>query len=162
MIDELLDLAEELAERDEAIAKRKAISMAYYAAFHALCELVADALVEDKESPLYSKIYRHIEHGIIDKSGAFSLDDKPYETMNEVRDQLRNLRQRRETSDYSPFVQSEILDAQDAITRGHIVVRLIRSIGLENRRELALNIILGNSKKSRGSGPSETRIQNEK
>lgn len=153
MIDDLLNLADELAKRDQQVAKRKAISTAYYAAFHALCQLVADALIEEnKESPLYSKVYRHIEHSTFDKQDAFNSSDGSSRTIIKVRDELRNLRQKREQSDYSPYIGNEKIDAHDAVDRARAVINLIRSIETKSRRELALNIVLGSSKKSRGLG----------
>ena len=151
MIDDLLTLAEELARRDQTTARRKAISTAYYAAFHALCELVADALVVDQTSSLYAKIYRHIEHSIFDKQDLFRTNDSDSVSIENIRKLIYNLRQERELSDYAPQSNDYLFNALDAVAVARTVVGMIRLIKPENRRDLALTILVGSSRKSRGT-----------
>jgi hypothetical protein len=68
MHDDLLDIAADLAQREEGKPRqtslRRAISSAYYALFHALAALCADELVGHSKSwSVYAPIYRTLDHG---------------------------------------------------------------------------------------------------
>jgi NAD(P)-dependent dehydrogenase (short-subunit alcohol dehydrogenase family) len=70
--DELLSLASSLAntpvsEATEAIYRR-AISTAYYAAFHLLSEAAADRAAKDSISGISNVLQRHLSHGQMKKS----------------------------------------------------------------------------------------------
>ncbi len=156
MIDELLTLAEELARREQSVAKRRAISTAYYAAFHALCELVADAFISDRKSKMYERIYRHIEHSAVNNPDLFRISDNQSENFGNVRDLLLNLRQSREIADYSPRSNDAPLDAEFAVAEARNIVEIIRSIQSEDRYNLALNILLGGGRKTKSTHNSIT------
>lgn len=68
--DHLLEQADQLLTRPDRGAprqanKRRAISAAYYALFHALARLVANELIgsAQRHTPRYALIYRSLEHG---------------------------------------------------------------------------------------------------
>jgi len=69
MHDDLLDLATDLAHREQTgrprqASLRRAISTAYYALFHDLAYLCADELVGWRESwDVFAPIYRTLDHG---------------------------------------------------------------------------------------------------
>ncbi len=68
MIDDLLALADDLAQRDSGRPKqaslRRAVATAYYAVFHALAKMCADQLIGfSKPWEVYTPIYRSIDHG---------------------------------------------------------------------------------------------------
>lgn len=70
LTDDLITISERLLADGLASAKqadiRRAISTAYYAVFHRLCELCADALVGKSHSPdAYTSIYRSLDHGSV-------------------------------------------------------------------------------------------------
>jgi len=72
---------------------RRAISTAYYAVFHRLCELCADALVGKSHSPdAYTSIYRSLDHGSA----------------------LQTLKQIKPRSDIPPRIISNFAELQDA------------------------------------------------
>jgi len=154
MIDEILILAEELAGREQPAAKRRAISTAYYAAFHALCELVADAFIPDRKSKMYERIYRHIEHSAVNNPDVFRISDRDSQTFGNVRDSFLNLRQSREIADYSPRSNDAPLDAAFAVAEARNIVELLRSIQSEDRYNLALNILLGGARKAKSPNNS--------
>lgn len=143
MIDELLKLADELANANEPIKNRKAISVAYYATFHALCEMIAETLVEDKNSSLYEKLYRHIDHKIFENDKAFIIEKSDPDSFNEIRTSLQNLKQARETADYQSASLTTFFDTVIPISSARNTVSLIRQLDQEQRRILALNILIG-------------------
>ncbi|MGA8172582.1 MAG: hypothetical protein WB816_17365 [Methylocystis sp.] len=66
MIDDLLALADDLAQRDSGRPKqaslRRAVATAYYAVFHALAKMRADRLIGfSKPWDVYTPIYRSID-----------------------------------------------------------------------------------------------------
>jgi hypothetical protein len=148
MIDGLLALANELAEREDGAARRRAVSTAYYAAFHAVCEMMAEALVGDRTSPLFEKVYRHVDHKVVDKKRTFGTDGENAELIETVRTALVNLRQRRELADYSPSADDEDFaeDARGSVQAAREIIRTIQAIDPSQRHALALNVILDGGK----------------
>lgn len=72
MIDDLLELAEHLAQKDAKKPKqaslRRSASTACYAVFHALARMCADAFVGwSKPWNVYAPVYRSLEHGAAKK-----------------------------------------------------------------------------------------------
>jgi len=68
VIEDLLDLADELAVKDQNRPKqaslRRAAATAYYAVFHALAKLCADQLVgTTRPWDAYTPVYRALDHG---------------------------------------------------------------------------------------------------
>ena len=146
MIDELLALADELSRRADVVARRRAISTAYYAAFHALCDLIAGSLVEEQNSPLFEKIYRHLDHKHLDKDIIFAIEGADPKEFDAIRIGLRNLRQLREAADYAPYGSDEVFDDASYLTNTREVVQKIKKIDPVKRRHLALNILIGGGK----------------
>lgn len=143
MINQLLNLADELAKPDEPIKNRKAISIAYYATFHALCEMIADTLVEDKTSSLYEKLYRHIDHKIFENDKAFEIEKTDPDVFKIIKTSLQNLKQERETADYQSASKINSFDAKQPVSTAQKTIALIRNLNQEQRRILALNILIG-------------------
>lgn len=116
MIDELLDLAL-LQAKGNAIEQRRAISTAYYAAFHALCRLVAAQLVGDPSSDpaLYEGVYRSLDHKLADRQIRFAATT----ATEEVRVALHELRERRADADYRP--------GSYAVTQDHVIETILRA-----------------------------------
>jgi len=93
-------LSDDLVEQNQAVVRR-AISTAYYAVFHRLCELCADALVGKGRSPFaYPLIYRALDHGPAKKvaNHAKLLDKDLFWTLN----QFQELQDARLWADYDP------------------------------------------------------------
>ncbi len=67
MVERLLSLAEDLQSQDvrSAVFRRRAVSTAYYAVFHALARLCADELIgkNGRSSRDYERVYRALDHG---------------------------------------------------------------------------------------------------
>lgn len=146
MIDDLLKVAESLAKkkgRNEA-ALRRAASTAYYAAFHALCEVVANSICSKENAALYERVYRMIDHGHINaERNHFQFDAD----VARIRLALDNLRQTRIEADYIPttFGRSS-RDVLDLITTAAEVICNIRALGDAQREQLAFNLLISPSK----------------
>jgi hypothetical protein len=142
MIDGFETLAMRLASdpaSDEATLRR-AVSTAYYAAFNALCAMIAETIVGHVDDPLYARVYRRLDHRQLASPSLF----KFAESTRAVQNSLDDLKARRIEADYVPgpfrYSQAEVLDivrvANDAIT-------LIRSLEDRERRELSINLLIG-------------------
>jgi hypothetical protein len=130
MHDDLLDIAADLARREQAgrprqASLRRAISSAYYALFHALAYLCADVLVgRTKPWDIFSPIYRTLDHGRAkDAFKRISGNHGPHIAF--IGQTFILLQERRHTADYDPspfpFGRSETLDlieqARQALAR---------------------------------------------
>jgi uncharacterized protein (UPF0332 family) len=147
MSQDLLKLAEELAGQSEVFKKRKAVSTAYYAAFHEFCAMIADALVEDQTSPIYTKLYRYINHNDFNSDKLFNISDKISPELEAIRTTMRDLKEKREEADYFPA--SYQCDPTDSIAASRNVIALIRDIDEIQRRNLALNILVNGKNANR-------------
>jgi len=130
MHDDLLEIAADLARREQAgrprqASLRRAISTAYYALFHALAYLCANELVGwTKPWDVFSPIYRRLEHGRA-KDAFKRISGQHGPAIATIGRTFILLQDRRHTADYDPspfpFGRSETLDlieqARQAIAR---------------------------------------------
>jgi len=146
LIDALLQIADELLSQTDVSEShlRRATSTAYYAAFHALCKMLASQIVPDENSELFVRLYRHVNHNQLDGNKAlFKISDET----NAIRTQLDDLRQRRIEADYIPAkFPYEIVQVKDFVNSARTVVALIRSLTENDRIALAVNLLIGTSK----------------
>jgi hypothetical protein len=141
MKDDLLQLARDLAANEQAgeAHLRRAVSTAYYAAFHALCELVADSIVQDRASDMFETVYRHLRHKSLSKVKLFNIGD----AVEGVRAELADLREKREQADYSPFsLGLTQVQANDLVKRAAAVIDALTEWDDVTRRELALRLLI--------------------
>lgn len=119
MHDDLLDIAGDLARREQAgrprqASLRRAISTAYYALFHASAYLCADELVGwNKSWEVFTPIYRSLDHGRAkDVFKRISAQHGPH--MAVIGQTFILLQERRHIADYDPspfpFGRAETLD----------------------------------------------------
>jgi hypothetical protein len=145
MIDGHLALAQDLATTaaGDEIRLRRAVSTAYYGAFHALCAMVADTIASDVDRSLYVRLYRRADHNHLNAGKRlFEISEKT----SAVRVTLDDLRQRRIRADYDPdpFGYSDT-EVQDFVSKARQVVDLIRAFDERERRTLAINLLIGDS-----------------
>ena len=141
MHDDLIEVADHLARRDRGKPRqaslRKAISTAYYAVFHAVCDLCARELVGwSKPWEPYAKVYRAIDHQstrrvLIDRDADFSSE------MGELGAIFVHLQENRLAADYDPrprdYGRTETLEIIDMAKR---------AIGILNRLPARVRISL--------------------
>jgi hypothetical protein len=143
MVGRLLDLADQLVRDTSSALRRRAVSTAYYAVFHALAKSCAGILLPssiDRKSDAYQRIYRALDHGPLKAAfgaGAGPLRDRvPLKKIGEVVIQLQSERHR---ADYMPpskafFPQNQ---AETLIARARKAVMEIEALSNEDRVALA-------------------------
>ena len=142
MVDDLLDAAEELllAKSDSAAFRRRAVSTAYYAAFHAVVGLCAETFASDaaRTDTAYIRVYRALDHGPM--ANAFSqapLRDHPiFRATGQL---IVQLKEERHLADYAPPDRSLFPAAQvrASIDQARLIVDTLQDLDLNNRRLLA-------------------------
>ena len=146
MIESLLALAEQLAETSgkSLTLKRRAVSTAYYAVFHALAQLCADELLgysSDRQSKEYERIYRSLEHGTLKKV----FKEEPLRrvaALEKIGNRVAELQSERIRSDYLPsralYTRDQCLDL---VRSAKSVVRSIAALSTADRKTLAVFLL---------------------
>lgn len=148
MIEDLLALAAKLAQEDGEVGCRRAVSTAYYAAFHALCRLVARELVGDTatDAVFYEGVYRTLDHKISDSQPRFAITERG----EEIRTALRQLREQRVNADYLPEMYSvSSANVVATLQLARTVVDLISNLPPQDARKLALSLAIDVKVRSR-------------
>jgi uncharacterized protein (UPF0332 family) len=142
MVSRLLEAAELLIQQggDSSAFRRRAVSTAYYAVFHALAKHCADELLPiARNSDEYERVYRTLEHGSL--KPAFSKGSS--KNLEEIGNLVVKLQSERNRADYLPpitnlFSRSEtetlIDEARKAITK-------IESLNKRERQTLATALL---------------------
>ncbi len=145
MIDEFLLIADELASRDTGRPKqaslRRATATAYYAVFHALCELCADELVgRSKPWSAYTPLYRLLDHraarNILEQARRMGAINPAIEAISVS---FTTLQTARIEADYVPsrfrFARQQV---KNLIAEAREAVAAIRTLPAPARLELAV------------------------
>jgi uncharacterized protein (UPF0332 family) len=142
MVSRLLDAADLLLEerpRSSAF-RRRAVSTAYYAVFHALAKTCADSLLSgsDRSSDEYLRVYRSLEHKVL--GSAFGEGPlKARDNLRRIGDLVVSLRTERERADYLPPIRSVFSpdQARKLIDQARKAVDEIDELNADGRRTLA-------------------------
>lgn len=149
MIERLLALAEDLTMdgAHSLTLKRRAVSTAYYAVFHALARLCADELLRgetDNQSDEFIKVYRALDHGSL-KTAFKSAPLKDISEIQKIGNRVVELQSERIRSDYLPsqrlYTKHQCLDL---IRSAKIAVSAIDALPANHRRVLAVHLIFKN------------------
>jgi hypothetical protein len=143
MVGRLLDLADQLGRegvRSSAL-RRRAVSTAYYAVFHALAKSCASILLPsvDRNSDAYRRVYRALDHGplraIFAPTGPLR-DREPLQKIGEVVVQLQSERHR---ADYMPPSKDFFSpnQAESLIGKARQAVKEIETLSSRDRIALA-------------------------
>jgi uncharacterized protein (UPF0332 family) len=146
MVALLLDAADKLIEvrpRSSAF-KRRAVSTAYYAVFHALAKLCADVLLHSSEwdTDEYTRVYRALEHGSL--KTAFEKEPlKGRTSLRNVGDLVVMLQSERNRADYLPPVRNLFSqrEAKKLVDQARQAVSAIEGLGAADRRTLAICLL---------------------
>jgi hypothetical protein len=148
MVERLLDLADDMIRQSprSSAVKRRAVSTAYYAAFHSLMRTCADAILPDTPSGTkeYERVYRAIDHGSL--KNAFSAGKgalKDVAALREIGELIVPLQSARINADYSPprIGFYEGTEAQDHLARARNLIKRLDALSREDRIVLAVNLI---------------------
>src|ERR1700733_451735 len=139
MVSRLLDAADlSIQEGSNSSAfRRRAVSTAYYAVFHALAKHCADEMLQPiaRNSDEYERVYRALEHGTL--KSAFS--KRSSKILRDIGDSIVGLQTERHRADYLPPVRNlfSISEAQKLVDQARKAVSEIESLSKQDRRTLA-------------------------
>jgi len=148
MVSRLLEAAELLIEQGDnsSAFRRRAVSTAYYAVFHALAKRCADELLQPigRSSDEYSRVYRALEHGTL--KSAFSLKESPLNKRQNLRtigDSLVRLQSERHRADYLPPIANvfSLRQAQKLVNQARSAITEIEALNKQDRRILATHLL---------------------
>ncbi|MCW0001256.1 hypothetical protein OE766_23830 [Pararhizobium sp. YC-54] len=146
LVARLLSSADDLLELKgrSAAYRRRAVSTAYYAVFHALAKLCAEALLPDakRDDDTYSRIYRALDHGPL-KNTFLQSPLKDHPVIKVFGPIVVLLQTERHRADYSPpdkdmFALSEV---EELIRQAKFVVGELDRLNKVDRRLLATSLL---------------------
>lgn len=122
---------------------KRAISTAYYAMFHALCNIVADCLVgtagADRSEPAWRQAYRCVEHGFsvtqCENKRVMSRFPREVQFFAGV---YVELQEKRYEADYNPTSRFNLYDAHEWTRRVVNAIAEIAKSPLKDRRAFAV------------------------
>jgi hypothetical protein len=149
MVERLLALAEELAEKSgkSLTLRRRAVSTAYYAVFHALAKLCADELLGarfDMRSEEYIRVYRSLEHGAL-KTAFKAPPLNRVAALQKIGNRVVELQSERIRSDYLPPQSLYTLGkCRDLVESAKSAAGAIAALSQSDRRSLAVHLLFKN------------------
>lgn len=143
-------IAKELADGETGAHKRRAVSTAYYAAFHAFTYSLVSSLVPTDNASLFARVYRKPEH----KQFGDATLLRGSEQADSIRTAMKNLRDWREKADYD----IQTFDAPpeqiaQLIENAEQVIGMIEKLDEETRLHLAVNVLIIKPRDQYSSGP---------
>jgi hypothetical protein len=153
LVERLLELADSMAatEPSSSTAERRAVSTAYYAAFHGLARVcTATLLADDVEIEAYERVYRALDHGSL--KTAFQTTDSPLKrnaNLKRIGDLIVSLQSARMLADYAP-PRTEFCEAgaaQDHVGQARQIIAQLDALPLADRQTLAAYLLFPSRKK---------------
>ena len=146
LIYEFLDLADELVRRpsgratDQNARRRRAVSTAYYAVFHALSFVCADTLSgPDRDPEIVELLYRALDHAELDRALKGPDLVRLVPSSIGLAEAFKTLQQRRYQADYAgPDLEIGAAEAIDLISIGRRAVTFLENSDTLQRRRLAV------------------------
>jgi uncharacterized protein (UPF0332 family) len=143
MVGRLLEIADQLIREGakSSARRRRAVSTAYYAVFHAIAKSCAGVLLPsiDKSSEVYTRVYRALDH--VSLPQAFDARNSPLknrDSLRKIAELVKRLRDERNRADYSPpkniFTREE---AKELVNQARVAVGEIEHLNDEDRTTLA-------------------------
>ncbi|MCJ2135732.1 hypothetical protein MKK69_17005 [Methylobacterium sp. J-026] len=147
MVAQMLGQAADLIERfpGSSAAKRRTVSTAYYAAFHAIMQLCADEILpgSDSNSAEFERVYRQIDHGPLKQAFVSDGPLKINQALRQIGDDIVPLQNARKLADYAPprpnvFTSAK---AREHVDRAGDLVTRLQTLTPQDRRTLALHLL---------------------
>lgn len=157
LVERMLQIADGLiADRPRsAAARRRAVSTAYYAAFHAFARVCTDELVREADigSTVYTRAYRALTHGAFQTARGQLSQLTGTTRLREALDLMHSLRQAREVADYAcPDPDAMKLSAaREHLDQAHEIVERLDRLTASEREFLAVFLLVKDSRE-RGRG----------
>ena len=148
----MLEQASELVERypRSSAAKRRAVSSAYYAAFHWLLWTCARTVLPEagSESADFERAYRALDHGTL-KNAFAGGSLKKAAALGAIGTDFVQLQEARIKADYSPprhnlFALAEV---KEHLTRARTIIDGLTALNDLDRQTLAINLLFPSRKK---------------
>lgn len=148
LVSRLLDAADTLIDggpRSSAF-RRRAVSTAYYAVFHALAKVCADRFLPiDRSAREYERVYRALDHGPLKSTSERERNDllKGRQRVLDLLDLVVLLQGERERADYLPPVRNVFSyhRAKELVGQARVAVNIIDSLSDVDRDALAVCLV---------------------
>ncbi len=125
---------------------RRAVSTAYYALFHALCRLCADALVgtgSNRNQPAWKQVYRALEHGSCKKRCASRLIQESFpDAIQHFCEVFVQLQDKRHEADYAPEACFTLSNVEQDIFYAEEAIRALSSLAMQDKKSFAIWVLL--------------------
>lgn len=149
MAERLLWLAQETAKRGvhSLTLKRRAVSDAYYAVFHAIAALCARELLPEenpKSSSSYERVYRALEHCSL--KNEFSRPPlRDHKRLRELGVIVTDLQRERHNADYLPTRSLYTIQrCNEHISSAKTAMEILKALTEEERKVLAVSLLFKN------------------
>lgn len=130
----------------DAVGDRRAVSTAYYAVFHSLAQLCADAFLTKsrRRTEEYERVYRALDHGQL--RAAFSAHPlRDHVKLRAIGFQILQLQAERHRADYLPLRRIySPLQCEDIVRQARSTIADITSLSADDRRILAISLLFKN------------------
>jgi uncharacterized protein (UPF0332 family) len=142
MVERLLDSADALltAQGNSSAFRRRAVSSAYYAVFHALARQCADFMTQGTDRTLesYSRVYRSLEHGPL-KQAFLQEPLKQHAKLGEAGQSIVHLQAERFKADYAPPIPGlfSLSEAKQLVSVARATVTTLSELSKDETRDLA-------------------------
>ena len=152
MIDCMLRQAAELVERNprSSAAKRRAISSAYYAAFHQLLSICADTVLAGGavDTPEFERVYRAVDHGTLRNAFAGSALKNNLQ-LRSIGFDFGQLQEARIKADYSPPRRNlfSLAEVHEHLARAESLIGDLAGLNDSDRRALVIHLLFPSRKK---------------
>jgi uncharacterized protein (UPF0332 family) len=147
--DELLATAYRLLDTESGAVSqvdgRRAVSTAYYAVFHAMCESNAYALLgspSEVTADVWSSCYRALEHRQIKPALRQMVLTPSFAELTDVLVTAASLQERRHLADYDPSFVVSLTEAGESVSEAQDAVGKLASAPLAARKALAVALII--------------------
>lgn len=148
---QLLATASALAKRTQTPIQadlKRAVSTAYYAMFHALCETCANALVgtksPDRPERAWSQTYRAVEHGAT-RSACDRCKSANYQFPTEIQqfsDLFITMQAHRHNADYDPNSRFNRATTLDLIDASRLAIDQLLAVDPKHKKAFAAMVLL--------------------
>ena len=143
MVGRMLDAAQILLDsgRNSSAFKRRAVSTAYYAVFHALAKSCSTSILSDEDfgSVDFERVYRTLDHAQL--ATAFNRDPlRQIDTIRRIGEIVVRLQSERKRADYLPPTRNvfSVSQVNTLLGQAREAVHAIDALGDEERRTLAV------------------------
>ena len=121
---------------------KRAVSTAYYALFHAMCQNCADSFIggtnADRSASAWRQVYRSVDHGHA-KSQCKNKDmlEKFPKDIEDFAEQFYKLQIERHAADYDPNSKFFRTDVQATIDAAEVAMKAFAKVPIKHRRAFA-------------------------